>query len=262
MHDYLTVCERAARAGGKVLLEWQGRINPREKAPKDLVTEADFASQEIIRGIIHDAFPDHDFLGEEDEGPEDAGDAEFRWIVDPLDGTVNYVHRLPTFAVSIGLERRGELVAGVIFNPVSQECFSAAVGCGANLNGRPIQVSSCESLRRALVAASLSADVERDSDQVKRYLELLVASRSLRRLGSAALNLAFVAAGRLDGYWATTVKIWDVAAGIVIVREAGGIITNLEGGPISLSRPHLAAASTKALHSELVTALDQATSRG
>jgi myo-inositol-1(or 4)-monophosphatase len=256
MHEYIKVCEQAARKGGQVLLDWQGRINPREKAPKDLVSEADFASQRAIQEVIQCVFPDHGFLGEEGEpaGAEQC-ESEFRWIVDPLDGTVNYVHRLPAYSVSVALERRGELQVGVVYDPIADECFSAVRGGGAFLNGVQISVSDCQSLRTALVAASLSAGVSRDSEEISRLLDVLVECQALRRLGSAALNLAYLATGRLDAYWATSVKVWDVAAGLLLVQEAGGRMSGVEGEPFDLSRPQFAAAATSALHAELLVTL-------
>lgn len=260
MQEYITVCEQAARRGGQVLRDWQGRINPREKAPKDLVSEADFAAQQAIYDIIHDTFPDHDFLGEEDD-PDNSPqrDSEFRWIVDPLDGTVNYVHGLPAYSVSVAFERRGELLAGVVYDPVAEECFSAARGEGAFLNGAKISVSDCDRLRTALVAASLSTGVSRESIEIGRFLDILVECQALRRLGSAALNLAYLAAGRLDAYWATNVKVWDVAAGVLLVREAGGLLSGIEGESFDLSRPRFATAATAALHAELITILNRET---
>ena len=260
MHEYITVCEQSARQGGQVLRDWQGRINPREKAPKDLVSEADLASQRAIYNIIHRAFPAHDFLGEEDD-PSDKTqrESEFRWIVDPLDGTVNYVHGLPAYSVSVALECRGELQVGVVYDPVADECFSAVRGEGAWLNGAKISVSGCESLRTALAAASLSANVSRDSEEVGRFLDVLEKCQALRRLGSAALNLAYLAAGRIDAYWATSVKVWDVAAGLLLVREAGGVISEVDGEPFDLSRPQFAAAATSELHAELIATLKRGT---
>lgn len=256
MHDYITVCEQAARQGGAVLLDWQGRINPREKAPKDLVSEADLASQQTIYDTIHGAFPDHDFLGEEaDEDEVHSRESDFRWIVDPLDGTVNYVHQLPAYSVSVALEHRGVLQVGVVYDPIADECFSAARGKGAFLNGTKISVSKCHSLSAALAAASFSAGVTRESDEISRFLNVLVECQALRRLGSAALNLAYLASGRLDAYWATSVKIWDVAAGLLLLEEAGGVTSGVDGEPFDLSRPHFAAAATRSLHTELVATL-------
>ena len=187
MHEYIKVCEQAARKGGQVLLDWQDRINPREKAPKDLVSEADFESQRAIQEIIQGVFPDHGFLGEEGDPnlPGENG-SEFRWIVDPLDGTVNYVHRLPAYSVSVALERCGQLQVGVVYDPVADECFSAVRGEGAFLNAARISVSDCQSLRTALVAASLSPGVSRDSEEISRFLNVLVECQALRRLGSSS----------------------------------------------------------------------------
>lgn len=246
----------AARAGGAVLMEWFDRKSVREKRPKDLVTEADFASQEAIRGRLLAAFPDHGFLGEEGQAKDSV--SGFRWIVDPLDGTVNYVHRLPGFAVSIALEFAGKMLLGVVYDPLAQECFTAEAGGGAFLNGNPIQPSACEALRDALVAASFSANVARDSVEIARFLEVLEASQSIRRLGSAALNLCYVAMGRLDAYWTTSVQSWDIAAGALILGEAGGIVTGLDGGQLDWLQPEMVAAGRDTVHRQLVATLKKA----
>jgi myo-inositol-1(or 4)-monophosphatase len=266
MSEYINTCIDAARAGGEVLRQWQGRIQAREKGPRDLVSEADLASQQEIRRLVLGRFPGHEFLGEEDDNSESAARSAaqhhaggaYRWIVDPLDGTTNYVHGLPNYAVSVGLEHQGRVIAGAVYDPVADECFTAALGEGAALDGRPIGVSQCARLDQSLLAASFSANVPRDSEEVRRFVEVLHASRALRRLGSAALNLCYVAAGRLDGYWATSVKIWDVAAGTLILSEAGGTLRNVEGGPFELETPLLACTSTDALMRELLDALRRA----
>ncbi len=257
MHSYQEVCESAARAGGRVLLDWFGKIQVTEKAPKDLVTEADLASQKAIEALISDAFPEHGFLGEEGGSSvaRVSADQPYRWIVDPLDGTTNYVHKFPGFSVSVALQEHSELVVGTIFDPIAEDCYTAARGEGAFLNGSPIAVSGCDRLREALVAASFSADVERNSAEISRFLAVLVECQALRRLGSAALNLAYLASGMLDGYWATSVKTWDVAAGALLVAEAGGTLTDVDGGPFDLDRPSFAAAATDRLHQQLVGCL-------
>lgn len=270
MSEYLRVCERAARAAGAVLLDWQGRINAREKGPADLITEADLAAQATVRDIVLTAFPDHDFLGEEDGLPASGEPIEqicpsnrtneeprYRWIVDPLDGTTNYVHGMPCFCVSIGLERDGEPVLGAVLDPVAQELFTATQGDGARLNGRLINASDVDRLDRAMVAASFPPNVPRGALAITHFVEVLHRCQAIRRLGSAALSLAYVAAGRLDAYWATTVNAWDVAAGIVLVREAGGVVTAVDGGPIDLDRPKFLASSTPGLHEELLGVLQQ-----
>lgn len=257
MTGILQLMERAARAGGEVLLDFQDRAVGREKGPRDLVSEADLASQQKIRAILQAEYPEYDFLGEEDDPTaQPTGNSAYRWIVDPLDGTLNYLHRLQTFAVVIALEHAGDVVAGVVYDPVMNECFTAEKGRGAWLNGRPLQPSQVETAELALVAASFSTVVTPGSYEVTRFLEALYRCQGIRRLGSAALNLSYVAAGRLDAYWATSVKIWDVAAGVLIVREAGGLVTHIEGGPLDLRTPELLATSTKPLNRQLVPILN------
>ena len=258
MSEFITVCEQAGRAGGEVLLKWQQRIQAREKGPKDLVTQADIESQQVIQEILSGAFPDHAFLGEED--PQDKcqtppGPGEYCWVVDPLDGTANYVHGLQSFAVSIALRCGNDIVAGTVYDPIRDECYNAVAGQGAWLNGEPLSVSRCGVLREALLAVSFPASVPRGSSEIASFIEVLHGSRAVRRIGSAALNLSYLAAGRLDGYWASSVKIWDVAAGVLLVQEAGGVISGLDGQPFLLDSPKLAATSTPELHRELMSAL-------
>jgi len=253
MDSYLEICAQAARAGGRVLLDWRGRFQFREKAPSDLVTEADLASQHAIKDVVLGAFPEHGFLGE--EGGEVRSDGQPRWIVDPLDGTMNYVHQLPNYSVSVALEHRGQLVVGAVYDPLLDELFLASAGGGATLNGSAIRVSSCKCLDQGLIAASFSSRVERRSIEVRRFEEVLVQAQGLRRLGSAALNLSYLACGRLDGYWATSVKIWDVAAGLLLLREAGGVVTSIQGQPLDLDRPYFVGAATSELHRELLEVL-------
>ncbi len=249
MPDYVQVCEEAARAGGRALLSWIGRFQVREKGPSDLVTQADLASQQAIRDILRAAFPQHDFVSEEHDNPLDPS-AEYVWIVDPLDGTTNYVHQLPHYAVSVALVHRGKPLVGVILDPVRDECFSAQRGAGARLNGQPIQVSSAEHLSDALVAASFAAKVEPGSPEIAQFVAAVLHCQAVRRTGSAALNLCYVAAGRFDVFWALSTKAWDVAAGILLVEEAGGTVTCWDGRPLDLRVPHPLACSTDSLHAE------------
>lgn len=261
MPNYLTLCEKAARAGGEVLLQWKGRVAAQEKNPRDLVTEADIASQRAIRQIVLDAFPTHDFLGEETLSDDLRGEAlltqqsGYRWIVDPLDGTTNYVHQLRSYAVSVALEHAGEIVVGAVFDPELDELYLGEQGNGAYLNGKPIQPSTCQTMDQALVAASLPAFLPRGSAEIARLIEVIHASQAMRRLGSAALNLCYLAQGRLDAYWATSVKIWDIAAGMLIVRESGGMMTSLSGEAVDFNHPRFAAAATPELHRELLEVL-------
>ncbi|MFM8251307.1 MAG: inositol monophosphatase family protein [Planctomycetota bacterium] len=252
--QFLTVCQQAARLGGAVLMDWRDRFTAREKSPRDLVTEADLASQLAIQKLLSEEFPEHRFVGEE-ECPADSGlqshqnfSSAYRWIVDPLDGTANYVHGMPNWAVSIALAHHDQILVGTVFDPILNECFSAVRGGGAWLNDRPLQTSRCRVLSQAMIAASFAASVPRGSPEITRFVEMLHECQSIRRLGSCALNLCYVAAGRLDGYWATAVKSWDAAAGILIVEESGGVVTNLRGGPLDLERPELLASATPELH--------------
>jgi myo-inositol-1(or 4)-monophosphatase len=244
-------------------MNWKGKATLREKGHRDLVTEADLASQQEIRRIIHANFPDHDFLGEEEDtsivSPA-GGRHEYRWIVDPLDGTMNYVHQLRSFAVSIALEERGRIVTGVVYDPELDELYHAELGYGAFLNDTPIQTSGCQAAENALVAVSLPPNVPRGSVEIARMIETIHACQGVRRLGSAALNLCYVAQGSLDAYWATSVKIWDIAAGMLILREAGGAVASLAEGPVDWDRPQFAAAATLSLQRELCEILTRARS--
>ena len=255
MSEFSTTCEKAARAGGAVLLDWMGRFSVREKAPADLVTDADHASQAAIYEILLGEFPDHGFIGEEDT-QRASSEAEFCWIVDPLDGTTNYVHAAPQFSVSIALTHRGRLVEAVVYDPTADECFAASLGAGARLNDQDIHVSEVRDLSQALVAASFSAG-RAGAAEINRFLAVLPRCQALRRMGSAALNLAYIAAGRFDAYWATSTKPWDIAAGVLLVSEAGGVVTAVDGGPFDLSTGQFAAAATEELHRELVGLLGQ-----
>lgn len=265
MSDFITVCEEAVRAGGAVLMDHFGHVTAREKGPADLVTEADFASQEAIRRRVLDAFPEHSFLGEEEPRGRltptpDAGPprSEYRWIVDPLDGTTNYVHRVPHFSVSLALERAGEVLAGCVFDPGAEECFTAVAGAGAWLNGEPIHTSSVWRLQGALAATGFPPLVRPDSPEVRLFLEGLQALQAMRRTGSAALNLSYVAAGRFDAAWSLSTKVWDVAAGVLLIREAGGLVTSPEGGPLAIEEGRFAAAANTRLHAQLLAMIARA----
>ena len=228
MREFLRAAEDAARLGGQVLRSWSSRFTVREKSRSNLVTEADLASQTAIVDLLRGRFPQHALLGEEDLG-HDLPAADYRWIIDPLDGTTNYVHGFPYFAVSIGLEHQGEVIAGVVYDPMHDELFAAAKGMGATLNRRPLKCSAVPSLNQALVIASLPVATRVEEEAVQRFLRVLPAAQTVQRTGSAALNLAYVAAGRVDGFWSTNLKPWDMAAGVVLVTEAGGRVTKIRG---------------------------------
>jgi myo-inositol-1(or 4)-monophosphatase len=244
----------AARAAGEVLEDWAGRFTVSEKSPANLVTEADFASQETIHRLIGARFPDHGFLGE--EGLSRPGrDASYRWIIDPLDGTSNYVHRFPYYAVSIALEHAGELLAGVIFDPTRDELFSAECGAGARLNGEPLRVSPVDRLAHTFAVASLPVAAGRNHPAFDRFGRVLERVQTVQRTGSAALNLAYVAAGRIDAFWSSSLKPWDMAAGVLLVREAGGRVTRLDGSAFTLNEPDVLATNGSGIHEELAHVL-------
>jgi len=253
--DPLAVCEAAARAGGGVLLDWVGRFRASSKGPRDLVTEADFASQREIRRIIAAAFPAHGFVGEEAEGdvaqppPGVAGHSGVgtRWIVDPLDGTTNYVHGFPAWCVSIALARDEQILAATIFDPLLDECFTARAGGGAFLNGVPIRVADVREPGGALAALSFPPQVAADAPAVADFLRILPHVHSVRRTGSTALNLAWLASGRLHTFWARRIACWDAAAGFLLVREAGGVVGGFTHAAVTLDDPAFVVASTPEL---------------
>lgn len=232
--DFLKVAEEAARLGGKILMDWRERFTPREKSPANLVTEADLASQHAIHSRIRDFFPEHQFLGE--ENLSEVTDSPYRWIIDPLDGTSNYVHGFPYYAVSIGLEEGDRIIAAAIFDPNRDEMFSAALGRGATLNGCPIRVSVVNSLADAMCMASLPIKATRDHQAVRKFLNVLEAAQTVQRSGSAALNLCSVACGRVDAFWSTSLSAWDMAAGVLLVTEAGGNIGRTDDQPFSVHK--------------------------
>lgn len=247
------VAESAARLGGRVLQDWRAKFTAREKSPKNLVTEADVASQQAILQFILARYPDHQFLGEEDLCR--GGSAPQRWIIDPLDGTSNYVHGFPYYAVSIAVECDGELVAGAVYDPNRDELFSAARGAGATRNGERIEVSSPRALSQALCMASLPMRASRTDPPVERFLKLLEAAQHVQRTGSAALNLCGVACGRVDAFWSTSLMPWDMAAGVLLVREAGGQVTTTVGGVFDVNVSDLLATNGEPLHSAVAAIL-------
>ncbi len=255
--DYLDAAVQAARLGADVLEQWRSRFKVREKGIHDLVTEADVGSQNAIKDFIGKRFPDHAFIGEEapvSERRTPGPDAPPTWIVDPLDGTTNYVHDCPMYCVSIGLQVRGEMVVGVVFDPRHQEMFTAARGHGAHLNGQPLQISGVKTLGDALLATGFPADMRGQERALEWWRHFSLHTQALRRTGSTALNLAYLAAGRFDGYWAFDNNAWDVAGGIVLVREAGGIVTNTDGTPFDPFTPDCLAANPN-LYPVLLAAL-------
>ncbi|HVS39487.1 MAG TPA: inositol monophosphatase family protein [Gemmataceae bacterium] len=256
--DYLDAACEAARRGAAVLEEWHARFSVREKARFDLVTDADLGSQRAVRSYLQQRFPDHGFLGEEEAGPKGrlSPDAPPTWIVDPLDGTTNYVHDCPLYCVSIGLMVAGELIVGAVLDPSRKELFQAAKGRGAWVNERRLRTSQAARLDEALLGTGFPPDVREHERQLDWWRYFSLHALSLRRTGSTAINLAWTAAGRFDGFWAFDNHVWDVAGGVVLIREAGGVVTAPDGGtydPFS----NEALASNGPLHAALLEAMRQ-----
>ncbi len=218
-----------AREAGAILLDRFGQPHDiRFKGPVDLVTEADQAAETLIANRLRTACPDHELLCE--EGSRGAtSPSSFRWVVDPLDGTTNFAHGMPTFAVSIALEELGTPVLGVVYDPMRDELFVARRGRGATLNGTTIHVSATPALITSMLATGFSYDVARRAHQAAIWRDLLMHVQAIRQTGSAALNLCYIASGRLDGYWERGIAPWDVAAGALVVLEAGGAVTDMRG---------------------------------
>jgi myo-inositol-1(or 4)-monophosphatase len=233
LKNWLNAAKDAARRGAEALEHWRGRFQVQEKGRADLVSEADHASQQAIHEYLARRFHDHLFLGEEGEAAKvrPGPNSPPLWIVDPLDGTTNYVHDVPAYCVSIGLMVAGELVVGVIYDPRQQEMFTAAKGQGAWLGERRLAVSKVDRLEAALLSTGFSPDLRSHEFTLEWWRHFSFRVQSLRRTGSTALNLAYVACGRFDGYWAFDNHPWDVAAGFVLVREAGGTVTRTDGSP-------------------------------
>ncbi|CDR34580.1 inositol monophosphatase family protein [Criblamydia sequanensis] len=248
----LAIAEKASMEGGKILLNHFGKLeNVREKSIQgDLVTEADNASEYAITTIIKKHFPSHPIIGEEG-GLIPSKDTDYLWAIDPLDGTTNYTHQMPVFAISIGLLYKMEPVVGLVYNPITNELFKAIKEKGAYLNDRQLFVTKTETLSKSLLATGFAYDRRDTKDN--NYLEfcyLTSITHGVRRGGSAALDLAFVAAGRYDGFWERGLKIWDIAAGALLVKEAFGSLSSYENGPIDLETGRILA-TNGLLHNEL-----------
>ena len=234
MTDYLLyfrAAQDAALKAADVLEHWRERFQVKEKGRFDLVTDADLASQQAIQGFLSASFPDHAFLGEEEGASKTrpAPDAPPTWIIDPIDGTTNYVHDCPFYCISIGLQVEGELVVGAIYDPARKEMFAAAKGTGAFLNDRRIKVSTTPNITKALMATGFPPDLRGNEQSLDWWRHFSFQTQALRRTGSTALNMAYVAAGRFDAYYAFDNHVWDIAAGVVLVREAGGLVSNVDG---------------------------------
>jgi myo-inositol-1(or 4)-monophosphatase len=240
----------AAKAAGEVLRNGFGRrLDVQYKGQAELVTEADEEAERKIKEVLRGRFPNHGILAE--EGGELEGEVQARWVVDPLDGTTNYAHGVPFFCTSIALEREGRVVLGVVHDPIAKETYAAERGDGATLNGRAISVSDTEEAARALLGTSYPDDPEETPSGIDLFERFTNLARGMRRLGSGALDLCYVAAGRLDGCYEQGFSAWDVAAGVLIVEEAGGEATNYRGSELGFEDKGLVA-SNGHLHQALV----------
>jgi myo-inositol-1(or 4)-monophosphatase len=252
---YLDVAVGAALTAGRYQrYRFETLLDVDMKGDKNLVTEVDRESERLIVERLLASFPGHDIVAEEGEYPQSG--APFRWIIDPLDGTTNYAHSFPWFCVSIGLEADGELAAGVIYNPISDELFTATRGGGAFLNGRRIQVSARAPLRNTLLGTGFPYDcASHPANNFANFIAFQKAARGIRRAGAAALDLAYLAAGRLDGFWELKLKPWDVAAGVLLIREAGGTVTAFDGSDYDVFNDSILA-SNGLIHHEMTAMLE------
>ena len=247
MHPMLNIAVRAARRAGSIINRAAlggGSLNVRSKRANDFVTQVDQAAEESIIDIVRKAYPDHGFLAE--ESGASAADAEYVWIIDPLDGTTNFIHGFPQYCVSIGVRHRGALAQAVVYDPVKNELFTASKGRGAFLNDRRIRVSKCLKLQDALVGTGFPfKELTRIDLYTKQLVHLMQNASGVRRAGAAALDLAYVACGRLDAFWEMGLSPWDMAAGALLIQEAGGLVGDLRGEQEWMESGEVCAATPK-----------------
>jgi myo-inositol-1(or 4)-monophosphatase len=250
--SFTNIALAAAQKGAEVLLKhYNGKLNVEYKREIEPVTQADKGSQKAIIKVIKDAFPHHGVLAEEDGVNE--VDKDYCWIIDPLDGTVNFVHGLPMFAVSIGLKYKNEIITGVVYSPIINEVFIAEKGKGAWLNGKKIKVSTIKDNIRALGVTGFPCSIKENNNKIlKNFESIIVKIQGVRRLGSAALDLAYVACGRFEFFWEQDLKAWDVSAGILLVKEAGGIVSDYSGNRDCLFKSTMLASNSLKTHKEIL----------
>ncbi|AUN94843.1 inositol monophosphatase family protein [Pseudazoarcus pumilus] len=246
MHPILNIAVKAARRAASVINRASLQLDlvtVQSKAPNDFVTEVDRAAEAAIIEVLRDTYPDHAILAEESGR---SGESEYCWIIDPLDGTTNFIHGFPQYAISIALAKNGSVEHGVVFDPVRNELFTASRGAGAFLNDRRIRVSRCTRLADSLIGTGFPF---RSDDDLEAYIgafrELTQKTSGLRRPGAAALDLAWVACGRIDGFWEAGLQIWDMAAGALLIQEAGGLVTDFDGDSGHLDSGRVVAAPPK-----------------
>ncbi|HEY5997449.1 MAG TPA: inositol monophosphatase family protein [Candidatus Deferrimicrobiaceae bacterium] len=256
----LEFARETAAGAGEILRKGYGqRQNIHFKGEINLVTDVDRASEAYIKGRIRERFPDHGIMAE--ESPEDKSPSAYRWIVDPLDGTTNYAHNYPCFCVSVGVERDGVPVAGAVYDPLLNEMFTATAGGGAFLNGAPIGVSDIGDLRRGLLATGFAYDVKTSTDTNFDYFQSFVMTgQAIRRDGSAALDLCYLASGRFDGFWEMKLKPWDTIAGLLILNEAGGMATRMDGSRYDIHQPDILASNGK-IHGQMLDVIRRTSNR-
>jgi myo-inositol-1(or 4)-monophosphatase len=254
-HDFLPALAEIAREAGALLMDYfRQHVKVEYKGEADLVTVADRASEALIRDRLRQRWPSFDILGEEG-GLQDTG-SDYRWYVDPLDGTTNFAHGFPVFCVSMGLDYQGNRIAGVIYDPTRNELFAAEQGSGAYLNQQRIHVSKTANLAECLVATGFPSHKRHKNPNIFFYHQISLHTHGVRRAGSAALDLCYVACGRLDGFWEFNLNSWDTAAGVLIIQEAGGKVSDFKGGPFQLdSRETLA--SNGLVHQALLNEMEQ-----
>ncbi len=244
-----------AREAGQILLERFGRkITVTKKGDINLVTEADLASEKLIIERIRSHYPKHAILAEESGASALNGESEWKWIIDPLDGTTNFAHGYPCFCVTVALEHKGEIIVGVTFDPTRDELFAAEKGNGATLNGRQIRVSEAESLSDALLVTGFPYDARERENFARHFTDFTYKSRGIRRDGSAAIDMAYVACGRFDGFWEEGLHAWDVAAGVLLIEEAGGRVSYYDDSKFSIYKPPICA-NNKLIHAEMLEVL-------
>ena len=247
------VSDIAREAGALLMTHFRRRVGFEYKGDVDLVTEADRGAEALITDRIRSRWPRHDLLGEEGTRVETGSD--YRWYIDPLDGTTNFAHGFPVFCVSIGLEFKGKRVAGVVYDPTRDDLFSAERGSGAYLNQRRIQVSKVANMAECLCGTGFPSHKRHKNPNIHFYHQITLRTHGVRRAGSAALDLAYVACGRLDAFWEFNLNPWDTAAGALLVEESGGKLTDITGGPWRLdSRETLA--SNGLVHADFVRAME------
>jgi myo-inositol-1(or 4)-monophosphatase len=239
-----TAVEAVLHAGAMQMAALGQHIRIDKKGVIDLVTEVDVAVETWFRAFIHERFPEHRILAEELQESAGEESSPYCWIFDPIDGTTNYAHGLPIFCASLGLEIDGRLAVAAVYDPTRKELYTAERGGGAFLNGAPIRVSAAETLIDALLCTGFHYDVHQSAEEVVGlFTQFIGRARAVRRLGSAALDLCYVAAGRLDGFWEERLRPWDVAGGVLLVEEAGGVVTGYDGTPYHARRPDLIASN-------------------